>query len=129
MQKSIISFQSFHVVSCCCFFLSASGERADRFEVADYPCTVVKIFTTAGMTAVITCYRVNGTTIFADGTQYISCPVRYTKFAGYADYFLSLFGSESGETVEITVYRNGRYVVLDTVLVEQGDDTAGWIIR
>ena len=48
---------------------------------------------------------------------------------GYADYFLSLFGSESGETVEITVYRNGRYVVLDTVLVEQGDDTAGWIIR
>ena len=71
--------------------------------------------------------------LYGDSTVYLSgdviVEINGKQINGYADYFLSLFGSESGETVEITVYRNGRYVVLDTVLVEQGDDTAGWIIR
>ena len=71
--------------------------------------------------------------LYGDSTIYLSgdviVEINGKQINGYADYFLSLFGSESGETVEITVYRNGRYVVLDTVLVEQGDDTAGWIIR
>ena len=71
--------------------------------------------------------------LYGDSTVYLSgdviVEINGKQINGYADYFLSLFGSESGETVEITVYRNGRYVVLDTVLVEQGDDTEGWIIR
>lgn len=71
--------------------------------------------------------------LYGDSTIYLSgdviVEINGKQINGYADYFLSLFGSESGETVEITVYRNGRYVVLDTTLVEQGDDTAGWIIR
>lgn len=71
--------------------------------------------------------------LYGDSTVYLSgdviIEINGKQITGYADYFLALFGSESGETVEITVYRNGRYVVLDTVLVEQGDDTAGWIIR
>lgn len=71
--------------------------------------------------------------LYGDSPVYLSgdviVEINGKQINGYADYFLSLFGSESGETVEITVYRNGRYVVLDTVLVEQGDDTAGWIIR
>lgn len=71
--------------------------------------------------------------LYGDSTVYLSgdviVEINGKQITGYADYFLALFGSESGETVEITVYRNGRYVVLDTVLVEQGDDTAGWIIR
>lgn len=47
----------------------------------------------------------------------------------YSDYFLSLFGTQSGDEVEITVFRDGKMIVLDTELVEQNDENMRWILQ
>ena len=48
---------------------------------------------------------------------------------GYADYFSTLFGTERGDEIEVTVFRSGRRIVLKTNLVEQNEESMRWVIR
>ena len=47
---------------------------------------------------------------------------------GYADYFAALFGTQSGESVEVSVYRDGKILTLDVVLVDQSDESMRWVL-
>ena len=47
----------------------------------------------------------------------------------YSDYFLSLFGSQSGDDAEVIVFRDGKKVVLDVKLVKQDDESMRWILQ
>ena len=47
---------------------------------------------------------------------------------GYADYFTALFGTQSGESVEVSVYRDGKILTLDVVLVDQSDESMRWVL-
>ncbi len=50
--------------------------------------------------------------------------------ASYSDYFAALFHTRAGESVDITVMRNGRSIVLSGVrLVEQTEDNSRWLVR
>ncbi len=48
----------------------------------------------------------------------------------YSDYFAALFHTRAGDSVDITIMRNGRSIVLDDVrLVEQTEDNSRWLVR
>ena len=48
----------------------------------------------------------------------------------YSDYFAALFNTMAGDSVDITVLRGGRSIVLDNVtLVEQTEENTRWLVR
>ena len=49
---------------------------------------------------------------------------------GYDDYLAVLFDTDAGDTVDITVLRDGVPVVLeDVTLIERTMENSGWIAR
>ena len=49
---------------------------------------------------------------------------------GYDDYFAALFDTDEGDTVDVTVLRDGSEVVLkDVVLIERTMENSRWIAR
>jgi len=47
----------------------------------------------------------------------------------YNDLFTALSNTRPGETVPVTVYRNGGYIKLNIVLVERTEENLSWINR
>lgn len=48
----------------------------------------------------------------------------------YSDYFTALFDTRSGDSVDLTIMRDGRSIVLrNVVLVEQTEDNSRWLVR
>ncbi len=49
---------------------------------------------------------------------------------GYSDYFAVLFDTRPGDSVDLTIMRDGRSIVLrNVVLVEQTEDNSRWLVR
>ena len=48
---------------------------------------------------------------------------------GYEDYFAALFDTNPGETVTLSIIRNGSVMNLDAVLIERTVENSGWIAR
>ena len=48
---------------------------------------------------------------------------------GYEDYFAALFDTNPGDTVELSLIRNGNPITIDAVLIERTVENSGWIAR
>ncbi len=48
---------------------------------------------------------------------------------GYEDYFAALFDTNPGDTVELSLIRNGSPITIDAVLIERTVENSGWIAR
>ena len=49
--------------------------------------------------------------------------------AGYEDYFASLFDTDPGDKVTLSLIRDGMPMTLDVVLIERTAENSGWIAR
>ena len=52
-----------------------------------------------------------------------------TLINGYDDYFAALFDTDPGDTVSLSLIRNGSPMSVDVVLIERTVENSGWIAR